>query len=105
MWEDSSVLQCLDRAGIQMQMLSYVPHDHNKLRAGNNYGLYVVEKYQTRLGLLAVLSTDDAQASLDEINWTTAFVSAADGFAVGTLYKWVCLSDPLYAQRKGLHSS
>jgi predicted TIM-barrel fold metal-dependent hydrolase len=78
-----------------MQMLSYVPQDHNKLRAGNDYGISIVQKYTTRFGLLAALPTDDAEACLDEINRTAAFVPAADGFAVSTVYRGIRLSDPL----------
>lgn len=94
-WDAPTILEYLDRAGIQTQMLSYVPHDHNRLRAGNDYGISIVQKYPTRFGLLAALPTDDAQACLDEIVRTAEFVPAADGFAVATVYRGIRLSDPL----------
>ena len=95
MWDASSILEYLDQAGVQMQMLSSIPHDHNKLRSSNDYGLSIVQRYPNRFGLLLALPTDNTQACLDEINRSADFVPEVDGFAVSTVYRGVRLSDPL----------
>ena len=93
-WDAESILTYLDRAGVALQMLSYVPHKLGPLQAANDYGASIVAKYPTRFGLLAALPTDNMDACLSEIVRTTsAYAVAADGFATNTVYNGVWLSD------------
>ena len=92
-WDAASTLAYMDRTGIQMQMLSYVPPDAAKLRAANDYGAQLVGEHPDRFGLLAALPTNDPEACLAEIA-RAAEQLGADGFAVQCLYNDVALSDP-----------
>lgn len=101
-WDVDAIIQYLDRAGVQLQMLSYIPHSHAALRTANSYGLAIVQKYPKRFGLLAALPTDSAAACLQEIERTDRFPIRPDGFAVHTTYNGVMLSDPLLEPVWGL---
>jgi 6-methylsalicylate decarboxylase len=92
-WTPQSALDRMDRTGIQMQMLSYVPSEASKLRQANEYGAQLVREHPDRFGLLAALPTHDPQACLREIEHASD-VLHADGFAVQNQYNGVCLSDP-----------
>lgn len=92
-WTPEATLDYMDRIGMQMQMLSYVPSDSKSLRRANEYGAQLVREYPDRFGLLAALPTDDPQASLLEIAHAADELQA-DGFAVQNLYNGVSLSDP-----------
>src|SRR4051812_18752747 len=60
-WSVESTLDYMDRAGIQMQLLSNIPKNLDKLRASNDYGALLVSQYPSRFGLLAALPTDNPQ--------------------------------------------
>jgi predicted TIM-barrel fold metal-dependent hydrolase len=92
-WIVESTLDYMDRAGIQMQLLSNVPKTLDKLRASNDYGALLVSQHPSRFGLLAALPTDDPQAALAEIE-RAANNLYADGYAVTCHYNEVYLSDP-----------
>jgi len=92
-WTVESTLGYMDRADIQMQLLSNIPKTLDKLRASNDYGASLVSQYPSRFGLLAALPTDDPQAALVEIE-RAANDLHADGFAVTCHYNGVYLSDP-----------
>ena len=92
-WDAASTLAYLDRTGIQMQMLSYLPPDIAKLRAANEFGASVVRQHPSRFGLLAALPTSDPTACLAEIERASGELRA-DGFAVQCLYNEVPLGDP-----------
>lgn len=92
-WHAESILEYNDRAGIQMQMLSYIPPDLRKLREATDYGASLVAKYPTRFGLLAGLPTDNPEACLQEIKRTSEFAIPPDGFAATTVYNGVGLGD------------
>jgi predicted TIM-barrel fold metal-dependent hydrolase len=100
-WDPAATLAYMDRTGIQMQMLSYVPPDVTKLRAANDYGAALVRKHPDRFGLLAALPTQDAELCLAEIGRIAEELSA-DGYAVQCLYNEVALSDaklePVWAE-------
>ena len=87
-WSMDDTLADMDRAGIQMQMLSYVPPDLEKLKRANNYALELVRKHPTRFGNLTALPTDDTDVALAEIER-----AESDGFAVSAMYNGVALSD------------
>ena len=91
----------MDRTGIQMQMLSYVPPDMAKLREANDYGAQLVREHPGRFGLLAALPTHNLETCLAEIT-RAAGELGADGFAVQCLYEEVYLSDsrlePVWAE-------
>jgi hypothetical protein len=92
-WIVESTLDYMDRAGIQMQLLSNVPKTLDKLRASNDYSALLVSQHPSRFGLLAALPTDDPQAALAEIE-RAANNLYADGYAVTCHYNEVYLSDP-----------
>ncbi len=100
-WDPATTLAYMDRTGIQMQMLSYVPPDVAKLRETNDYGAQLVREHPGRFGLLAALPTHDPEACLAEVA-RAADELGADGFAVQCLYKDVYLSDgrlePVWAE-------
>jgi len=100
-WDPAATLAYMDRTGIQMQMLSYVPPDVAKLREANDYGAQLVREHPGRFGLLAALPTHDPEACLAEVARAAAELGA-DGFAVQCLYKEVYLSDgrlePVWAE-------
>ncbi|MTD54700.1 amidohydrolase family protein [Amycolatopsis pithecellobii] len=100
-WDARRTLDAMDRTGIQMQMLSYVPPEHHLVRAANDYGAELVGEYPDRFGLLAALPTDDPDACLAEIRRVPAELRA-DGFAVQSLYRGVHLGDsrlePVWAE-------
>lgn len=91
-WRVEDALEYMDKAGIQMQLLSYIPLKHDALRIANDYAASVVAKHPTRFGLLAALPTDDPDASLAEIERSSKELKC-DGFAVTTHYNGVCFSD------------
>lgn len=90
-WDPISTLAYMDRTGIQMQMLSFVPPNVKMLHRANDYGAMLVGDYPDRFGLLAALPTHDAEHCLAEIARSEVF--GADGFAVQCLYQDVALSD------------
>lgn len=92
-WTPKKTIAYLDKAGIAMQMISYIPKDVETLKASNDYGASVVAKYPSRFGLLAALPTDSPEACLAEIDRVEKDLHA-DGFAVTCHYKDVYLSDP-----------
>ena len=91
-WDPATTLAYMDRTGIQMQMLSYVPPDVAKLREANDYGAGLVREHPDRFGLLAALPTHDPEACLAEVA-RAADELHADGFAVPCRYNDVYLSD------------
>ena len=100
-WEAERVLATMDETGIAMQMLSNIPKTLDALRASNDYGASLVERYPSRFGLLAALPTDDTDAALDEIAREGDGLRA-DGFAVTCCYNGVHLGDaslePVWAE-------
>lgn len=92
-WTPEATLAYMDRTGIRMQMLSYVPSDATKLRRANDYGAGLVKEHPDRFGLLAALPTDDPEACLAEIE-RAADELECDGFAVQHIFKGALLSDP-----------
>jgi predicted TIM-barrel fold metal-dependent hydrolase len=92
-WTPEATLAFMDRTGIQMQMLSYVPSDAARLREANAYGAQLVRDHPDRLGLLAALPTDDPDACLAEIARAMEELDA-DGFAVQHIFNGAVLSDP-----------
>lgn len=92
-WSADTTLEYLDRAGVQMQMLSNIPQTLPELKSSNDFGASVVQKHPSRFGLMAALPTDDPQACLEEIARADGALRA-DGFAVTCCYKGVWLSDP-----------
>jgi len=92
-WTPEVTLDYMDRTGIQMQMLSYVPSDSTKLMAANDYGAQLVREHPDRLGLLAALPTDHPEMCLSEIARTVDELQC-DGFAVQHIFKGSVLSDP-----------
>jgi len=92
-WSLDDSLAYMDAAGIQMQMLSYIPLDLAKLKQANDFAAQQVRKYPTRFGQLAALPTDDPEACLEEIERATTELHA-DGFGVSAVYKGVYFSDP-----------
>jgi 6-methylsalicylate decarboxylase len=102
-WDYDQILSYLERANIGMQMLSWVPQNHEILRQGNDFAASIVRRNPSRFGLLAGLPTDDAEACLAEINRTkTEYDIPADGYALKTIYKGVWLGDqrlePVWAE-------
>ena len=93
-WRYQDVISYLDQSKTGMQMLSFVPQNHELLKQANDFGASIVEKKPDRLGLLAGLPTDDAHACLEEIRRTTTeYGIPADGFALRTIYNGVWLGD------------
>jgi 6-methylsalicylate decarboxylase len=91
-WDAASTLSYMDRAGIQMQMLSNIPKWLEGLRTSNDFGADLVRRYPDRFGLLAALPTDDPDAALIEIARADDELGA-DGYAVTCNYKGVLLGD------------
>lgn len=91
-WSMRDTLAYMDKAGIQMQMLSYIPLDLDKLKKANDYAATLVSQHPTRFGQFAALPTNDADACLEEIERARA-VLKADGFGVSAMYNGVSLSD------------
>jgi predicted TIM-barrel fold metal-dependent hydrolase len=92
-WTPEATLDYMDRTGIQMQMLSYVPPQLERLQRANDYGASVVRQHPDRFGLLAALPSSDPVACLTEIERAARQLSP-DGFAMQALYNGVPLSDP-----------
>jgi len=92
-WSLDNSLAYLDKAGIQMQMLSYIPLDLEKLKQANDFAAEQVRKHPTRFGQLAALPTNDPDACLAEIERARTELKA-DGFGVSGVYKGVYFSDP-----------
>jgi len=107
-WSMEDTLAYMDKAGIQMQMLSYLPPDLAKLKKANDYAHELVKKHPTRFGNLAALPTNDADAALSEVERAKSGLEA-DGFAVSAVYKDVMLSDarmePIWKQLNGLKAT
>jgi predicted TIM-barrel fold metal-dependent hydrolase len=99
-WDVDDVLAYMDRTGIQMQMLSYIPKKLEALRAANSYGASIVKKHPSRFGLLMALPSDDPDVALAEIIRSDEL--EADGFAMTCRYNEVYLSDarldPVWAE-------
>ena len=91
-WNVGRVLSYMDRAGLQMQMLSNIPKTLSALQASNDYGASVVQAYPHRFGLLVALPTDNAAAALAEIGRADATLQP-DGYAVTFDYNGILLSD------------
>ena len=91
-WSPGPTLASMDRAGVQMQMLSNIPKSLVPLRESNDYGASLLRTHPARFGFLMALPTDDAEAALAEIDRAAAL--GADGFAVTCAYNGVLLSDP-----------
>ena len=92
-WSLDRTLAYMDQAGIQLQMLSYIPQDLETLKKANNFAAEQVRKHPTRFGQLAALPTDDPEACLAEIERAVSELKA-DGFGLTACYKGVYLSDP-----------
>lgn len=92
-WDADKILSYNDRAGVQMQMLSYIPTELPKLRDANDYGASMVKQHPTRFGLLAALPTNNPEACLEEIQRVSGFETPPDGFATTTVYSGVVLGD------------
>jgi predicted TIM-barrel fold metal-dependent hydrolase len=95
-WSVEHTLDYMDRAGIQMQLLSNLPKTYPELRQSNDFGASLVREHPSRFGLLAALPTDDPGAALAEIERAAGELEA-DGFAVTCRYNGVYLSDPRLA--------
>ena len=91
-WDPEKIIAYLDKAGLQMQMLSNIPQTLEALRESNDYGASIARKYPSRFGFLAALPTDDPSACLAEIKRARTELNA-DGFAVTAQYKGVYFSD------------
>lgn len=91
-WDPESTLAHMDRAGIQMQILSNIPKTLDALHASNDYGGSLVAAHPARFGLFAAIPTDDPDAALAEINRVD--VLEPDGYAVTCRYNDVYLGDP-----------
>ncbi|KAK8196119.1 hypothetical protein M8818_007272 [Zalaria obscura] len=92
-WSLDDTLAYMDKAGIQLQMLSYLPPDLQKLKAANDFAAKMVEKHPTRFGQLAVIPHDDTDSALVEMDRAVTDLEA-DGFAVSAVYNGVYFSDP-----------
>lgn len=101
LWDPESIIAYLDKAGVQMQMISNIPKTLDELRSSNDYGASIVRKYPTRFGLLAALPTDNPEEALKEIERAYSTLHA-DGFAVTCHYNGVYLGDvsvdPIWAE-------
>lgn len=106
-WDENENLAYLDRAGIGLQMLSYIPKDHSTLRKANDFCASVVSRHPSRYGMLAALPTDDAGASISEIDRVRQHYTP-DGYALSSDYNGVYLGDarlsPLWAKLNELHA-
>ncbi|KAF2181506.1 hypothetical protein K469DRAFT_691984 [Zopfia rhizophila CBS 207.26] len=92
-WTPEGQLPYLDRANVQMQMLSYLPRTLSALKNANDYGAQIVANHSSRFGLLLALPTDDPEACLAEIKRGDAYPVPNDGYATITVYNNVSLSD------------
>ncbi|KAF2158910.1 hypothetical protein M409DRAFT_30615 [Zasmidium cellare ATCC 36951] len=92
-WNVDESLAYMDKAGVQMQMLSYLPFNIQALKESNDFAAAQVRKHPTRLGLLCALPTEDPEACLSEIKRGRTELHA-DGYAVSAIRKDVYLSDP-----------
>jgi predicted TIM-barrel fold metal-dependent hydrolase len=93
-WSIEDTLAYLDTAGVQMQILSYLPQNLAALREANDYAASTVKKWPSRFGYFAALPTEDATASLQEIDRVLKSEQPPDGFAVTACRKGVYFSDP-----------
>jgi 6-methylsalicylate decarboxylase len=91
-WSLEGSLAYQDRAGVQMQMLSYLPQTLEKLKAANDYAVSIVKKHPNRFGHLCAIPTDQPEECLKEIERAQRDLYP-DGFAVSATYKNVMLSD------------
>jgi predicted TIM-barrel fold metal-dependent hydrolase len=103
-WKVDEILSYMDHQGIAMHTLSNIPNSHAALRSSNDYGATLVKQHPTRFGLLAALPTDDATATMEEVERSTSELDA-DGFAVHSSYNGVYLGDaflePLWEMLNG----
>ena len=94
-WNAEVILKYNDSANVQMQMLSYLPPTHERLRKANDFAHDVVKKHPTRFGHLLALPTDDADACISEIKHAQTYDDPKpDGYCTTTTYNGVPLSDP-----------
>lgn len=93
-WSAEKQIEYMDSANIQMQLLSNIPTTLEALRHSNDYAIQLVNKYPSRFGFLAALSTNDPEACLAEIERTK---DIADGYAMTTVYQSVSLASPSLA--------
>lgn len=107
-WNVDDSLAYQDKAGVQMQMLSYLPQTLDKLKAANDYATNVVRKHPTKFGMLCALPTDQPDECLREIDRAQTELHA-DGFAVSAIYKDVMLGDPslepVWAKLNDMHAT
>jgi predicted TIM-barrel fold metal-dependent hydrolase len=92
-WTAEKVMEYNNSAGVQMSLLSYIPTQHEKLRAANDLGHEIVKKYPDRFGQLLSLPTDDADACFAEIKKGGQWDLRPDGYSTCTVYNGVPLSD------------
>ncbi len=93
-WTAEKIIQHNDDAGVQMSLLSYIPTQHEKLRAANDLGHEIVKKYPHRFGQMLSLPTDDVEACFKEIEKAAHWDFKPDGYSTSTVYNDVPLSDP-----------
>ena len=92
-WDLDDSLAYNDKAGVQMQTISFQPSSLKPLRETNTYGAEQVKKHLAMFGLLCALPTDDTEVYLAEIDHERNELHA-DGFAVSAVRNNVMLSDP-----------
>ena len=92
-WSMEDSLHQMDQTGVQMQLLSYLPANIERLKAANDLAASIVKKHPTRFGMLCALPTEDPDACLHEIDRTQTQIHP-EGFAVTAIRKDVMLSDP-----------
>ena len=87
-FDPRATIEYLDKAGVALQMLSYLPDDLDRLRAANDRGAEIVASHPSRFGLLAALPTNNPDVCLEEIQRVTSpgHRIPPDGFAVHTEY-------------------
>ena len=91
-FDPESTIAYMDKAGVALQLLSYLPPILQKLRAANDFAASVIARYPKRFGQLIALPTDNPDACLEEIKRTTsseAYPIHPDGFALATVYNGV----------------
>ncbi|OCT46784.1 2-amino-3-carboxymuconate-6-semialdehyde decarboxylase [Cladophialophora carrionii] len=93
-WTAEKVIEYNNSAGVQMSLLSYIPTQHERIRAANDLGHEIVKKYPDRFGQLLSLPTDDEDACLEEISRAAQWDLRPDGYSTSTVYNGVPLSDP-----------
>ena len=103
-FDAQATIAYLDRAGVALQMLSYLPTDLEKLQAANDYAASIVATHPSRFGQLVGLPTNNAQACTSEIQRTMkrsdGYAILPDGFAVSTVYKEIGYGAPALSLSK-----